>query len=167
MAFLLNRVHVELMCVRKMVLRKALESDLMQVYSIEKESFIDPYPFWYIRFLFSLSGDFFYVAELGSKVVGYAILVPLTNRSCHLANIAVKREYRRRRIASCMLIKSEHDCRIKGFNKIVLEVETTNTPALLLYKKHGYKTVKLVLNYYGKDRHAYVMVKNLVLKPVS
>jgi ribosomal protein S18 acetylase RimI-like enzyme len=48
--------------------------------------------------------------------------------------------------------------RLKRF---VLEVETTNTPAIHLYSNRGYKTVGLLKDYYGSGRDGYAMEKKL------
>ncbi len=150
-----------LYCNRKVVVNSVREGELDRVFEIERLSFKNPYPPWYITFLYGLSGRYFLVARIGSEIVGYAVFIPLSNLSCHLANIAVAPGYRRKRIASCLLEAGEAHCRATGYKSIKLEVETTNTAALRLYILHGYKTGEVIQDYYGPNRHAIVMWKKI------
>ena len=148
-------------CTTKITIRECKERDLDAVYRIEHESFPDPFPPWYIRLLYGLSGKYFYVALMGKEITGYAAFIPLSNNTCHLASIAVTPKHRRKGIASCLLVFGEHACQANGYSQVYLEVEYTNVPAILLYKKHGYAAKTVILNYYGENRHAIVMVKKL------
>ena len=45
--------------------------------------------------------------------------------------------------------------------KVRLEVRVSNKAAINLYKKHGFKIVYAIKNFYLNGEDAYVMMKNL------
>jgi ribosomal protein S18 acetylase RimI-like enzyme len=68
------------------------------------------------------------------------------NRDEYLvSHVAVAPEYRRRGIATALLQKAEEEAKQKGYNKLVLEVETDNTGAIRTYEKFGFNTVLTTL----------------------
>lgn len=89
-----------------------------------------------------------FIRELDNQVVGYAIC----NRNFgnpYLWSIAVKKEYRGCGVASLLLEE------IISFYKktdywIALSVHTDN-PAQKLYFDHGFRVIKVLPKYYGKD----------------
>ena len=77
-------------------------------------------------------------------------------------NVLVEEAYRRNGIASAMLetligFARKHECK-----KITLEVREGNTPAIELYKKHGFKQVGMRENYY-QDSHENAILMDLNL----
>ena len=44
-----------------------------------------------------------------------------------------------------------------GFSRMSLTVDTSNAPAIGLYKKHGFKIVDERRNLYGQGRDRYIM----------
>jgi ribosomal protein S18 acetylase RimI-like enzyme len=68
-------------------------------------------------------------------------------------------------IGKKLLIAAEEDMKIRGINKINLEVSTKNIPAIKLYEKFGYKKENILKNYYKYEHfgtyNAYKMIKNL------
>ena len=132
----------------------------MQVYEIEKLSFEDPYPAWYIRALHSLADSFFIAAyNTRGEIIGYAVAVPKRDRVCHIASIAVHPQCRRRGIGRALLESLEELCAAQGYSVCILEVDYTNWPALNLYQSSGYRWFMLIPNYYGSGKHAIAMVK--------
>ncbi len=131
------------------------------MYSIELESFENPYTLRYMRLLWSLSGgELFLVSEADDgSLAGYIAAVPLAGGTCHIASLAVKRVCRRRYVASCLLSSLFEICSSKGYDSYVLEVSYTNKPALRLYTRHGFKVVGVKPDYYGPGNHALVMVR--------
>ena len=132
----------------------------MQVYEIEKLSFEDPYPAWYIRALHSLADNLFIAAyNVRGEIIGYAVAVPKRDRVCHIASIAVHPQCRRRGIGRALLESLEELCAAQGYSVCILEVDYTNWPALNLYQSSGYRWFMLIPNYYGSSKHAIAMVK--------
>ncbi len=135
------------------------EDELPLIYSVEVEVFgKQAYPYWYLRFLYSISPNMFFKAVCKENVVGY--IVGLARQGfCHLISIAVKREYRGKGIGSRLLKVLETACEREGYKAIVLEVAYHNYVAQKFYLAHGYKPLRVLPNYYGKNDHAILMVK--------
>jgi ribosomal-protein-alanine N-acetyltransferase len=133
--------------------------ELAKVYEIELESFDNPYSMHYFRILMSLSGKYFLVSEDESgEITGYIVAIPLKGRVCHIASIAVSKSCRGRRTGTCLLSSLLQLCQDDGYDAFILEVEATNNVALRLYLSAGFKIVGIKPNYYGRGRHALIML---------
>jgi len=127
--------------------------------SIELVSFNNPYTLYYMRFLWLLSSGKYFLVSIGDNgITGYIIAVPLKNATCHIASLAVKPECRRKKVASSLLSSIIEVCSSEGYKNFILEVSTANKPAIRLYLKHGFRVIGILPNYYGKSRHAYLML---------
>jgi ribosomal-protein-alanine N-acetyltransferase len=129
------------------------EGDLEEVVGIERETFPNPWSF--NAFLYELKRPFsmLWVATLAGSVIGYAVVVEYTE-SLHLANIAVKKEYRRRGIGTSLLQVVEREARRLGYKRVTLEVRKSNVGAQKFYRRNGFHLVRVQKGYYppaGED----------------
>lgn len=82
----------------------------------------------------------------------------------HLISIAVLEEYRGRGVGSALLSATIEALRdVYDVEAVYLEVRVSNTRAIKLYEKFGFRRVRRVKGYYMDGEDAYVMV--LRLKP--
>ena len=141
-------------------------SDYWAIARLEKESFgedawtaLDMIPVL-------LNGDIFRCkAVSGSDGRLIAFAAAEFNRSAKTAfllTIAVAAEARRRGLGSLLLRGCECACseRFAG-GRMKLTVSTVNNAAIALYRKHGYRRVGELSNYYGEGRDAYLMERSL------
>jgi ribosomal-protein-alanine N-acetyltransferase len=137
------------------------ENDLNEVYDVELESFDKPYPFSLLRAYYFISKGLFLVAKEGEEVIGYSLGIVQFGYRGHVVSIAVRKDKRNNGVGSLLL--SELENRFKRMNCLhsYLEVYFKNYPAINFYNKMGYKVIKIVKNYYGKEKHAFVMMKYL------
>ncbi len=102
----------------------------------------------------------------GDKLVGY-ICVRVMYEEAQICNVAVLEGYRRRGIATALLIEAERFVTLQDCLRIELEVNTANTAAVELYKKCGYQVAGVRKNFYRRSRFAtgdaYTMIKQLVV----
>jgi len=143
------------------VINRATERDLNQIYDIEKESFENPYPFSLLRAYLYIS-DLYLVARKEDLILGYIIGIVQFNVRGHVVSIAVRKDWRNRGIGSMLLLELERRFRDLNCKYSYLEVSINNIPAISFYRKMGYIIVKFHKNYYGRGKHAYVMVKDLL-----
>ncbi len=145
-----------------LLVRQADIGDVEDIYEIEKLCFPDP---WSRRSLaYELEQNpraFYIVAELESKVVGYAGMWWVGDEG-HITNVAVRPGFRSRKIASGIMgVMLEFTCG-EGIKHHTLEVRKSNEAAIGLYKKFGFALEGVREKYYlnnGEDalimwRHA-------------
>jgi ribosomal-protein-alanine N-acetyltransferase len=106
-------------------------------------------------------GSYCLLAESGGNVAGF-ILAELAPDEGHIITLDVLEEYRRRGIGSLLLSAAEKEAASRGGKRMVLETATTNKAAIALWRKHGYRQLGTIEDYYGRGRDAFRMGKELV-----
>jgi ribosomal-protein-alanine N-acetyltransferase len=137
------------------------ETDLDAVAAIEEESFADPWK--RTMFATELKEQGFsspLIVKDGETVIGYAIFWQVLDEA-HLGNFAIKQEYRRKHIGSLLLQHIIDLAQKRKITKITLEVRASNTPAIELYHRFGFREIAIRRNFYIKPvEDALVMLKN-------
>jgi ribosomal-protein-alanine N-acetyltransferase len=133
-------------------LRRLTYADLPQVIAIERRAF--PTPWSLAMFVLELSkpSGICLAAEDDGAIVGYCICSRY-DTIWHIMNVAVAPERRRAGIATALLVEllgrvDDPDPRF------TLEVRMSNTGALALYERHGFRAAGLRRRYYqdnGED----------------
>ena len=89
-------------------------------------------------------------------ILGYAVLSAVLDEG-NLDNIAVAPEARRQGVADALLSA------LTGFGRehlscLMLEVRSSNAPAIALYEKHGFQAVGRRRNYYDAPREDAILM---------
>jgi len=138
------------------LIREAKLSDLNEIVEIENQNYSCPWS--YEAFLSELNSDTttIYVYEKDNIVVGYVVVYDLFGEA-DIANIAVKKEYQRRKIGFELMrfVVSKYT----GYT-IYLEVREDNIRAINLYKKFGFFVYGRRKDYYEKGIDAFLMKLN-------
>jgi ribosomal-protein-alanine N-acetyltransferase len=129
----------------------------MQVCEIEDSSFSDPYPRTLLMNLISSSPETFLVATVGDKIVGYISAI-IEDSSAHILSIAVRREYRKKKVGLNLVTELIRKLKKAYVLSIKLEVRSTNIAAINLYKKIGFQSFEVIKNYYSDGEDAVVML---------
>lgn len=145
------------------IFRKARVFDISKMHAIEKASFPTP---WSFDALFAdafLNGNTIYlVAEYCKDITAYGGMWLVLDEA-HITNIAVKQDCRRMGIADKLLSYLVEMAVKNGATTMILEVRTSNSPALALYHKHGFHEVGIRKGYYSNPvEDAFIMSKELV-----
>lgn len=90
------------------------------------------------------------------KIVGYAV-VWYVSRELHINNIAIVPDFRRQGLAG-RLLQHIFD-KFNDWQTAFLEVRCSNTAAIRLYKKHGFKEAVIRQGYYSDGEDAIVMIR--------
>jgi len=144
--------------------RAAVQLDLPVLVSMERVLFADS-PWSMGQFKEEFKGvpnsRFFLVAtNEQDQIVGYAaVLVVAPGVEADVLTVAVLPEYARKGIATHFMNELEKWSLAKQASAMMLEVGITNTSAIALYEKLGYKTIATRRNYYGPGLDAFVMRK--------
>ena len=103
------------------------------------------------------------IAEISNEIAGF-ILTEQSAEIGHIVTLDVLEPYRRRKIASLLLDATERKILSQGGKLMVLETATNNKAAIALWKKHGYRQLGTITNYYGRGLDALRMNKVLVAR---
>jgi ribosomal-protein-alanine N-acetyltransferase len=146
-------------------IRKFKPEDLSQVIYINQVCLPENYSTYFFMELYNNFPETFIVAEDGEKVVGYIMCriesgfsgLGLIKRG-HVVSIAVLPGYRRRGIGEKLLREALH-AMVAHYNvkECYLEVRVSNTPAINLYSKIGFRIDKIIRGYYADGENAYLM----------
>jgi len=125
---------------------------------LEKVCFSEP---WSEETLLSAykTGTKFFVAIKNSKVLGYVGISCVIDEG-YITNVAVFPQYRRQGVASSLLNRVFSLASDEGLSFVSLEVRESNSSAISLYEKFGFKTEGKRKNFYSNPlEDALIMTK--------
>ena len=138
-----------------MIVRPAKQEDFAKVIEIEKLSFPTA---WNYDFLEKISKDIFLVFD-GEEVYGYLIAGCChRNISATILKVAVHPEHRRKGIATNLFQKLMEILKEKKVTEIDVIVIEGCKPAILFYKKVGFKIVSTIPQASNNDLHEMKLV---------
>ncbi|MDD2622506.1 MAG: N-acetyltransferase [Bacteroidales bacterium] len=141
----------------QLLFRKADKKDIEKIIHIERLCF-DVDAFNKRQFLYLLSHNYFYVAELKNEILAYIILLDSKRaKSLRLYSIAVHPHARGMQIGQHLL---DHAFKLaKSLHKegMHLEVRDTNLSAIQFYKKNGFSFSGSKPAYYADGATATIM----------
>jgi len=152
------------------IIREFKPTDLNDVVSINRKCLPENYaPSFFLEHHYE-NPKIFLVAEVDGKIAGYVMCrmeFGLSNfkkmfaRKGHVISLAVLDEYRRRGIGYALMKEAMKNMAESGASEVYLEVRVSNHPAISLYKKLGFKPVKVINRYYADGEDAYLMAVEL------
>jgi ribosomal-protein-alanine N-acetyltransferase len=145
-------------------------SHLSEVMELEKRTYPDsiwPASLFFCEVNLNPSGIYFVAIKYG-KVIGYAGMW-LKMRQSHITTLVVDENYRGKGIGLYLVIKLIREAIKYKASHSILEVKKSNTVAIKLYKKLGYKEIGIRKNYYMEDKEDAVVMflENLKGKSVK
>lgn len=152
-------------------LRKFTPKDLERVTYINRACLPENYVDYFFMDLHERFPETFIVAEENGEIVGYImcrIEIGLSNfgfggfiKKGHIVSIAVMPQHRGKGIGQALVTKAMDGMRLYNAKQCFLEVRVTNTTAISLYKKLGFKITRTIHGYYSDGEDAYVMSREL------
>ena len=140
-------------------IRRAKSGDTEALYAVECAVFNAP---WSLdSFEFELSTNpiaHYFVVEYESEIIAYAGIHVIIDEA-YITNISVLPKFRQKGVGPKLLSYVIKYASNLGVTHITLEVRTSNTAAISLYKRFGFHIVNIRKNYYydtGED--AYIML---------
>ncbi len=157
---------------RNYIIRNARPEDVYSIVAINRKCLPENYPVYFFEDLLKRYNKAFYVAVHSTgEVVGYIMprveLKPgffkkFLARSLHIVSLAVLPEHRRKGLGYALMAYSMKSGKEKyKCSETYLEVRVSNTPAITLYQKLGYKIIKTLAHYYLDGEDAYLMARPL------
>lgn len=152
-------------------LRQFKPSDLDGVIRINRECLPENYSTFFFMNLFRRFPKTFIVAENDGEPVGYIMcrietgipsfkILRITKKG-HVISIAVLPEHQKKRIGFSLVQEAMQAMVGYKAKECYLEVRTSNTPAIKLYKKLGFEITRTIKDYYADGEDAFVMARHL------
>jgi ribosomal-protein-alanine N-acetyltransferase len=140
-------------------------SDLPTINRLERECFPNPWPASSFRDILNAENHFnIVIADPQDDPIAY-LCAAFVADEVQIHNIAVAKEYRRNSLGRRLLEAAETEGRARGAFGSVLDVRSTNTAALALYGRFGYRRVGRRRGYYERPAgDALILFKPLVGK---
>ena len=129
--------------------------DLEKIKNILNTDFDDFWSYEILKEELTSQNTVYFVAKIDNEIVGFAGIKIILDES-DLMNIVVKKEHRKKGIASSLLNKLFLIAKEKNLKSINLEVNANNLSAINLYKKLNFIEIGKRKNYY-KDQDAILM----------
>ena len=143
------------------VIRPMTEEDINGVAEVEKECFASPWSEKSLSEELENGNAYFFVADLNGEIAGYMGTISVFGE-CSVTNIAVREKHRNKGIASSLLQRAILNSIFLGDEFITLEVRKSNTPAISLYEKFGFRKMGERKNFYrSPTEDAYIYNKYL------
>ena len=156
----------------KLVLREVRIEDLIEVMNVNRVCLPENYTYSFFESLARDFGKAFWVALVDGRVVGYVMCrverifskldMLRVRKAGHIVSVAVLPNYRRLGIATQLMnnvlreLADTYNC-----DEAYLEVRVSNTQAINLYRKLGFRTVSIQKGYYADGEDAAIMAKHL------
>lgn len=144
-----------------MVIRPWKYEDILTISEMEKECFPhEPWSFQMLASGFGTDGFFGVIAEDGGEIIGYGEITVAVD-TADVDNVAVSEPYRGDGVGTAILTELLRIACEKGAKKVFLEVRVSNSVAMGLYLKSGFKGVYARTRYYADGEDCLVMVKEI------
>lgn len=144
-----------------MIIRPWKYEDILRISQIEEECFPrEPWNFKMLASSFETETFFGVIAEDGGEIAGYGG-VTVAADSADIDNIAVTEPFRHSGVGTAVLTELCKIAKEKGAEKVFLEVRVSNSPAMSLYLKSGFKGAYARTRYYSDGEDCLVMVKEV------
>jgi ribosomal-protein-alanine N-acetyltransferase len=131
--------------------RRLTYADLPQVVAIERRAFTSPWSLAMFVLELSKPSGICLAAEVEGQLGGY-VICSRYDTVWHVMNVAVDPGYRRRGIATALLVRLLE--RVAPDSQLTLEVRKSNDGAITLYESFGFRSAGVRRRYYqdnGED----------------
>jgi ribosomal-protein-alanine N-acetyltransferase len=149
----------------KTLIRHAIPADFETLLAIDVSSFPGgvAYDAAELSYFMNHQGAETIVAEVDGIIVAFLIMeVHRNRRTATIVTLDVRENERRNGFGTRLLERSEELLRDYGVEAYDLQVDVSNRGAIAFYKKHGFKMVRTLKNYYANGNDAYLMMKELL-----
>lgn len=141
-----------------MPIRKAIAADAEQIFALEQQAGFSQWSHTHIQD--SINTALTWVLVASDQIIGYVFFSAVLYES-ELLNIVIHPSYRRQGLAQQLLLFSFEQLQSQQIRQCFLEVADGNTAAIELYQQLAFDIVGKRKHYYGQDKHALLMAKQL------
>jgi len=132
--------------------------DETAVMEVELECFRDAWPLSFFVSETIAEGRYHrLLIEANSERVAAYLLSAWQYLDLHILNIGVRREFRRKGLATKLMLQAAEELLKQGGESIILELRESNDPAYQLYLSLGFEEIGRREGYYSDGENAVVM----------
>jgi ribosomal-protein-alanine N-acetyltransferase len=145
-------------------IRPAVNTDFGILLEIDEASFAGgvAYDAAELSYFMNRNGAETLVLEEDDAIVAFIIVEAYAaRRTGTIVTLDVRDTHRRKGYGTKLLNRAERILSDNGVETYDLQVDTSNAPAIKFYKKHGFRIVRTLRQYYANGNDAYLMVKEL------
>ena len=132
------------------------KEDLEGVFEVEKNAFPIPWPISLFEEELNNILSTYLVAKIDEDIVGFAGMKIILDEA-DIMNVVTKKDKRNLGIGYCLLEKLIYIAKEKCINKLTLEVNEKNFPAIHLYEKLNFEKIAVRSKYYNNIDDAIIM----------
>lgn len=132
---------------------------MFSVIKIASETLTETYNPSLFNYFYETFPEGIIVAEKNHKIIGFIVGLPINRKNAKILMLSVLKSQRKQNIGSGLLEEFLKQVYLLGITNIELEVRTDNTSAINFYKKHGFKIIEKLTNFYQNQEDAYNMKK--------
>jgi ribosomal-protein-alanine N-acetyltransferase len=141
-------------------IRPGVPEDCAILVRVESACFSQPWSVAQLAGELNQGGVIAALGLLGGRETGF-VLGRIVADECEILRIAVMPEFRNRGIGLRLLSWFLDTVASRGATTVWLEVRPTNSAAVALYHRAGFRECFVRKNYYGPDQHALVLLRRL------
>ena len=141
-----------------MILTQMNAAHVSQVAELERICFADPWSEKSVASELDNKWALWLVALEDDAVVGYIGSQTAVDET-DVMNVAVHPDHRRQGIAEALIEKLVQELKARGSHALMLEVRSSNAPAIALYEKLGFLQVGLRKNYYRNPKEDALILR--------
>lgn len=142
-----------------MEIRRWKYEDILRISEMEKECFpLEPWNFKMLASSFESESFIGILAEDGGEIIGYGGMTIATD-TADVDNVAVTEPFRHSGVGTAIIGELSRIAKGIGVKKLFLEVRVSNSAAMELYIKNGFKGAYARTRYYSDGEDCLVMVK--------
>ncbi|MCP1103254.1 ribosomal-protein-alanine acetyltransferase [Aequitasia blattaphilus] len=138
-------------------IREPGEKELVSICDMEKVSFSDAWSLKGIEDTSKRKEALILAAYDEEKIIGYVIAY-FGGDEGEIMRLCVKDEYRRKKVASQLLLSLESKAEDREIRKIFLEVRESNEEGISFYTDYGFLKDGLRLNFYDNPKEAAILM---------
>lgn len=138
-------------------IRRMMLEDVPAVTAIEEQIFSEPWSADSFERVIDSESNIYFVAVEDGEIAGYCGLWGVLDEG-QITNVAIDSRFRRKGIAEQMLNALMEEALRRRYTQFTLEVRFSNTPAISLYHKLGFKDEGIRKDFYTKPREDAIIM---------
>ena len=142
-------------------IRQFKPTDMFSVIKLASITLTEQYNPSLFNYFYETFPEGFIIAEYGHKIIGFIIGVKINDLLSKILMLSISEQFQNKKVGSDLLKHFLKKISDEGVRFVELEVRIDNKKAINFYKKHGFKIINEINDFYQNGESAYTMKKEL------